>query len=229
MSEHLKPRRLCVVGATGLIGSRLIEAAIDRPDIRLVGVARREMALPRGARMEMLLAEPSGWTDAIAAARADVLVCALGTTWRKAGRNEAAFRAVDHDLVLACARAAKAEHIGHMIVVSSAGADRASRYPYLRVKAEMEDALLKIGLRRIDILRPGLLRGRRHERRPAERIAMHLSPVIDQFLRGGLRKYRSVSADTLVQSIFALSREKAGGRFVHEHDAIHYAIRRTGG
>lgn len=229
MSDHLKPRRLCVVGATGLIGSRLIAGAIDRPDIRLVGVARREVALPRGARMELLLAEPSGWADAIAAARADVLVCALGTTWRKAGRNEAAFRAIDHDLVLACARAAKSEHIGHMIVVSSAGADRASRYPYLRVKAEMEDALMKIGLRRIDILRPGLLRGRRHERRPAEKLAMHLSPVIDPFLWGGLRKYRSVSADTLVQSIFALSREKAGGRFVHEHDAIHYAIRRTGG
>ena len=229
MNEHLKPRRLCVVGATGLIGSRLIAGAIDRADIRIVGVARREMALPRGARMEMLLAEPAAWPDAIAAARADVLVCALGTTWRKAGKDEAAFRAVDHDLVLACARAARAEHIGHMIVLSSAGADLASRYPYLRVKAEMEDALLKVGLRRIDILRPGLLRGRRLERRPAERLAMHLSPVIDPFLRGRLRQYRSIAADTLVQSIFALSREKAGGRFVHDHDALHYAIRRSGG
>ncbi len=228
MSDHLKPRRLCLVGATGLVGSALIEAAVGRGDVRVIGVARREMPLPSGARMEMLLAEPAGWPDAIAAANASVLVCALGTTWRKAGRDEAAFRAVDHDLVLTCARAAKAAGIGHMIVVSSVGANRASRNTYLRVKAEMEDAVMRVGLRRVDILRPGLLRGRRRERRPAERLSMHLSPLVDRFLVGGLRQYRSIRVDTLVQSIFALAREKAGGRFVHDRDAMHYAIRRTG-
>lgn len=229
MSDHLKPRRLCLVGATGLVGSALIEAAVGRGDVRVIGVARREMPLPPGARMEMLLAEPAGWPDAIAAANASVLVCALGTTWRKAGRDEAAFRAVDHDLVLACARAAKAAGIGHMIVVSSVGANRASRHTYMRVKAEMEDAVMRVGLRRVDILRPGLLRGRRRERRPAERLAMHLSPLVDPFLMRGLRQYRSIRVDTLVQSIFALAREKAGGRFVHDRDAMHYVIRRTGG
>ncbi|MCC6827863.1 MAG: NAD(P)H-binding protein [Novosphingobium sp.] len=229
MSDHLKPRRLCLVGATGLVGRGLIEAAVGRGDIRVIGVARREMALPHGARMEMLLADPAGWPDAIAAANASVMVCALGTTWRKAGRDEAAFRAVDRDLVLSCAHAAKAAGIGHMIVVSTAGANRASRHPYLRVKAEMEDALMRVGLKRIDILRPGLLRGRRRERRPAERLAMHLGPLIDPFLMGGLRQYRSIRVDTLIQSIFALAREKAGGRFVHDHDAMHYVIRRTGG
>lgn len=229
MSDHLKPRRLCLVGATGLVGSALIEAAVGRGDVRVIGVARRETPLPPGARMEMLLAEPAGWPDAIAAANASVLVCALGTTWRKAGRDEAAFRAVDHDLVLACARAAKAAGIGHMIVVSSVGANRASRHTYMRVKAEMEDAVMRVGLRRVDILRPGLLRGRRRERRPAERLAMHLSPLVDPFLMRGLRQYRSIRVDTLVQSIFALAREKAGGRFVHDRDAMHYVIRRTGG
>jgi uncharacterized protein YbjT (DUF2867 family) len=229
MRDHLKPRRLCLVGATGLVGSALIEAAVGRGDVRVIGVARRETPLPPGARMEMLLAEPAGWPDAIAAANASVLVCALGTTWRKAGRDEAAFRAVDHDLVLACARAAKAAGIGHMIVVSSVGANRASRHTYMRVKAEMEDAVMRVGLRRVDILRPGLLRGRRRERRPAERLAMHLSPLVDPFLMRGLRQYRSIRVDTLVQSIFALAREKAGGRFVHDRDAMHYVIRRTGG
>lgn len=229
MSDHLKPRRLCLVGATGLIGAGVIDAAVGRSDIRVVGVARREMALPRGARMEMLLADPAAWPDAIAAANASVLVCALGTTWRKAGRDEAAFRAVDHDLVLTCARAAKAAGIGHMIVVSSVGADRASRYRLLRVKGEMEEAVQRVGLKRVDILRPALLRGPRRESRPAEWLAMRLNPLLDPFLTGGLRQYRSIRVDTVVQAIFALAREKAGGRFVHDHDAMRYVIRRTGG
>lgn len=223
----MKQTRICLVGATGLLGSRLIAQAVERPDMRIVGVARREMPLPSGARMEMLLAEPEGWDDAIAASNAKVLVCALGTTFDKAGRDEAAFRAVDHDLVLACAQGAKAAGIGHMIVVSSVGASRASRSLYLRVKAEMEDAVAKLGLKRLDIVRPGLLRGPRGERRPAERLAALLSPAIDMLLHGGLRRFRSIRADMLAQAIFALAAEKAGGRFVHEYDAIHRALHRT--
>lgn len=222
------PLRLCLVGATGLVGSRVIAGAVGRTDLRVIGVARREAVLPPGARMEMLLADTEGWPDAIAAANARVLVCALGTTWKKAGKDEAAFRAVDHDLVLACAKAAKAAGIGHMIAVSSVGADPAAKNRYLRVKGETEVALGKVGLKRLDILRPGLLRGPRAELRPAERIAMALAPALDLFLHGSLRRYRSIHADTVAEAVFALAREKAAGRFVHEHDAMLYAIRRAG-
>ena len=119
--------------------------------------------------------------------------------------------------------------IGHMIMVSSVGADRASRNFYLRVKGETEDALAKVGLARLDILRPGLIRGPRQERRPAEHIARLASPLTDLLLHGGFRRYRSMKADTLADAVFALAREKARGRFVHEYDAIRYAIRRARG
>ncbi len=225
----MKPTRICLVGATGLVGSQLIEAAVARPDFRIVGVARRETPLPPGARMEMLLAQPSGWGDAIAAANAKVLVCALGTTIRKQGGDQGAFLAVDHDLVVECARAARAAGIGHMIVLSSVGADRASRSFYLRVKGEVEDALAKLGFARLDILRPSLLRGPRAERRPAERAAMLASPLMDLLLHGGLRRFRSIRADVAAQAILALAKEKAKGRFVHDYDAMRYAIRRARG
>jgi len=225
----MKPVRICLVGATGLVGSRLIAAAVGREDMRIVAVARREVPLPPGARMEVLVAEPSGWADAIAASNASVLVCALGTTIRAQGGDQAAFRAIDHDLVLDCARAAKAAGIGHMILVSSVGADRASRTFYLRVKGETEDALAKLHFTRLDILRPALLRGARAERRPAERLAMILSPIADLCLHGGLRRFHSIKADVVAQAIMALAKEKAGGRFVHEYEAIRYAIRRARG
>jgi uncharacterized protein YbjT (DUF2867 family) len=226
MSE---PKRLCIVGATGLIGTAVIAQAVGAPDIRVTGIARREVALPAGAQMEMLLADPSGWDDAIAVARPDVFVCALGTTWAKAGQDKAAFRAIDYDLVLACARAAKAAGAGHMIVVSSVGASIAAKPFYLQVKGELEDALAKLHFRRLDILRPGLLRGEREgDRRPGERFASMISPLTDLFLHGGARKYRSIPAETVAAAILALARTKPGGRFVHEHDAMLYAIRRSG-
>ena len=222
------PKRIAVVGATGLIGSRLIQYGVGRSDFRIIGIARREAPLPKGARMELLVADPANWGDAIAAARADVLVCALGTTWAAAGKDEVAFRAVDQHLVLACAKAAKAAGIRQMIVISSVGADPMAKNFYLRVKGETEQALGKIGIPRLDILRPGLLRGPRGELRPAERLGMIASPFADLFLHGEFRKYRSIKADTVAQAIVGLTREKAAGRFVFEHDAIQRAARRAG-
>lgn len=220
---------ICLVGATGLIGWELIEQSVARDDFRLHAIARRAVPLPKGAKMVLVVAEPDEWPAAIAASGARVLVCALGTTWRKAGKDEAAFRAVDFDLVVACARAAKAAGIDHAIVVSSVGAHANSGRVYLRVKGEMEAALIKCGFRRLDILRPGLLRGAREESRPAERMAMLLSPLTDMLLRGNWRKFHSIGADVLARTIFALAKEKAGGRFFHEYDSMRRVLRRHGG
>lgn len=223
MSE---PLRLVLIGATGMVGRQVMARAVGRGDLRLTGVARREVPLPPGARMEMLLSDPSHWDDAIAAAQPQVAVIALGTTIRAVGGDKAAFRAVDHDLVVQCARAAKEAGARQLIVVSSVGASAASRNFYLSVKGETEDALAKLKFERLDIVRPGLLRGRREgPLRMGERIGMWLNPLVDPFLRGGWTKYRSISAAVLADAILALAGAKARGRFVHEHDALKRAIR----
>jgi len=220
-------KRLCLVGATGLVGRTVIERVVHQADVRLVAVARREIPLPEGARMEFLVADPSGWPDAIVAANARVLICALGTTMRKAGGDKDAFRAVDHDLVLLAAQAARDAGIDHAIVVSSAGADSSSGNFYLRTKGETETALGKLGFRRLDILRPGLLVGARQPRRPLEQLGMWFSPLTNLLLRGKYRAFHSIKALTVSDAILALAKEKADGRFTHDRDAMIRAIRRA--
>lgn len=223
MSE---PMRIALVGATGLIGHSLIELVSGREDVRLAGIARRETTLPKGARMEMFIADPDRWGDVIADLRPEVLVCALGTTWKKAGKNEAAFRAVDHDLVLQTARAAAECGVERMVSISSVGADAQAKNFYLRVKGETERGLMKIGFSRLDILRPGLLRGQRSgDRRALERLGILFSPVTDLFLRGKARQYRSVSAETVAEAVLALALRKAAGKFKHDNDGISRAAR----
>ncbi len=56
-----KPVRIALVGASGLIGMSLIRLAVGRSDLRIVAVARRELQLPPGARMEVLLADPASF------------------------------------------------------------------------------------------------------------------------------------------------------------------------
>ena len=220
------PVRIGLVGATGLIGRRVIEISSAGDDVRVVGIARREAALPKGARMEMFVADPEKWGEVLEAVRPRALICALGTTWKKAGKDEAAFRAVDQDLVVQTACAAKAAGIPNMVLVSSAAADVSAKSLYLRVKAETEKMVTDVGFKRLDILRPGLLRGaRQNDFRLLERAAMIASPVVDPMLSGSWEKFRSIDADTVVEAALGLALRNAAGRFTHDNEAMKRAAR----
>ena len=178
MSE---PMRIALLGATGMIGRRVMEKCVGRSDVRLAALARREAALPPGARMEMFVADPANWGEVFEAVRPRAAICALGTTWKKSGADETAFRTVDYDLVLATARAAKANGVERFVVVSSVGAAAGAKQFYLKVKGEMERDLAKVGFSRLDILRPGLLRGPRdNDRRPLERFGIMVGPAANR-------------------------------------------------
>lgn len=220
------PVRVALVGATGLVGRRVIEIASAGDEVRILGIARREAPLPQGARMEMFVSEPDKWGDVLDAVRPRALICALGTTWKKAGKDEAAFRAVDHDLVLATAEAAKRAGVPNMVLVSAAGADARSKTFYMRVKGETEEALSRIGFKRLDILRPGLLRGEREgDLRLAERAALIAAPLIDPLLSGSWERYRSIDASLVAEAALGLALRRAGGRFTHDNEAMRRAAR----
>jgi uncharacterized protein YbjT (DUF2867 family) len=220
------PVRIALVGATGLIGRRVIEIASEGDQVRILGIARREAPLPPGARMEMFVAEPAKWGDVLDAVRPRALICALGTTWKKAGRDEAAFRAVDHDLVLATAEAAKRAGIPNMVLLSAAGADKRSKALYMRTKGETEEAVSRIGFKRLDILHPGLLRGQREgDLRLAERAALIAAPLIEPLLSGKWEQYRSIDAGLVAEAALGLALRRAGGRFTHDNEAMRRAAR----
>lgn len=224
MSE---PHRIVLVGATGLVGRSVLQAAQAHPSLRLVALSRREAPAPAGGRMEMVVADPAQWDEAIHSLAPGAVICALGTTWRQAGRDEQAFRAVDLHLVARVASAAKAAGAGNFVLVSSVGADLASRAFYLRVKAEAEAAVSKLDFKRLDILRPGLLRGARGgDRRVLERLAILASPLTDHLLHGKRRGQRSIDARVVAAVALQFAREQGAGHFIHDNDGIRRAAGR---
>jgi len=221
-----RPERIALVGATGLIGRRCIAISSQSDTARIVGIARREMDLPPGARCEMFVAQPDKWGEVLEAVRPRTLICALGTTWKKSGRSEKAFRAVDQQLVLETAQAAHDANVPNLVLISAAGADAASKKFYFRVKGEVEKEVSNVGFSRLDILRPGLLRGpRSNDRRIGERLGIAFAPLIEPLLPAKYAGLRSVDADLVAEAALGLALRRAAGRFFHDNDAMKRAAR----
>ena len=218
MSE---PLRILLVGASGLVGRMVMGCAVGHSELRLVALSRREVPLPMGARMEMLLAPVDGWEKAFEAIRPDRVICALGTTIAKQEGDQSEFVSVDRDLVVQVAELSLQAGAKGFTVISSVGADPVSKNFYLSTKGSMEKALGKIALPRVDILRPGLLRGKRvNDLRPLEKLGSIAAPLANLALQGGKRKFRSIRAKDVADAALQSCFETARGRFVHEHDAL---------
>jgi uncharacterized protein YbjT (DUF2867 family) len=216
--------RIAIIGATGLVG-RALSSQLLLGGHEIHALVRRASGRS-DPRWHEHVSSPDAWPELVRELRPEVAISTLGTTMRAAG-SEAAFRAVDHDMVVRFAAAARDAGAGHMLVVSSVGAKQGSPSFYLALKAEMEEALSELRLDRLDIFRPGLLRGERGEdRRLGERIGIIVSPLTNLLLRGSLDRYAAIDADVVAAAIAAAAGETGPGVYIHDNRAIHRVARR---
>jgi uncharacterized protein YbjT (DUF2867 family) len=211
--------RIVMIGATGLVGSLLCDQILGRADAELHAIVRR----PSGraaARYREHVAPTEQWPGLVASIAADRAVSALGTTMRAAG-SKASFRAVDFSMVIGFGIAARSAGARQMVTVSSVGADPASSNFYLRTKGEMEQSLTGAEFERLDILRPGLLRGPRGgERRLGERLGIFASPLVNLFLLGRLDRYAAIDAADVAAAAAACLGRSEPGLHVHHNGEL---------
>jgi uncharacterized protein YbjT (DUF2867 family) len=157
------PRRrrvALVAGATGLVGRALIDVLLADSAVGKVHVLVRRKSPALGQRSGLHQHVVDYGAGIAALPPVEDAFCCLGTTIKAAG-SKGAFRAVDHDAVLAFARAARSAGATRLCVVSALGADARSGVFYNRVKGEMEAALATLGFPCVVIVRPSLLMGDR--------------------------------------------------------------------
>ncbi|MBI4346199.1 MAG: oxidoreductase [Elusimicrobia bacterium] len=205
-----------LAGATGLVGGECLRLLLESPAYsRVYAPARR--ALPPHPKLSALPAELAAPLPLDLAG--GHVFCALGTTYRKAGSAEA-FRAVDYGLVLALARAAADRGAARFLLVSSSGADAASRFLYPRVKGEAERAVAVLPFEAVSILRPSLLLGPRAEPRPAEAVGRALAPLLALLLVGPLRRWRPIEASVVARAMLTLAAADDRGARIVESDEL---------
>jgi uncharacterized protein YbjT (DUF2867 family) len=146
----------------------------------------------------------------------DSVICALGTTIRTAG-SQNAFRKVDYEYPLRIAGIARRHGASHFAIVSAIGADPQARTFYSRVKGNVEEGLKKFDFPVLTIVRPSFLMGERIESRPLETVARHLGVYLPL-------KWRSISVERVARALVTevLSNDTRGVNII-ENDALHRA------
>jgi len=212
-------RSALVAGATGLVGSHVLELLLADPEWSHVVTVGRRKPSQQHAKLEQRVLDLSELERVSDIPHVDDVFCCLGTTIKQAG-SQRAFRLVDHDFVVGLARAGLRAGATQVLLVSAIGADPESRVFYSRVKGETEAAIRKLPYRGIQIFRPSLLLGDRSEFRLGERIATLGASVLPALLFGRLRRYRPIQAATVAQAMVSIAKEAPRGPSVFEYDAM---------
>jgi uncharacterized protein YbjT (DUF2867 family) len=204
-------RTAVVAGATGLVGGRLLDLLLDDGCWdRVVSVGRRgvERSHPRLEQQVVDFARLGELPSC-----SDVFSC-LGTTIKVAGSQQA-FRAVDHDAVVALAGAAYRAGAERFLHVTALGASPRSRIFYNRVKGETERDVAASGVPSTVAFRPSMLDGERAERRTAESLGLVAMRVAGPLLG----RYRPTKvADLAAAMVSEAKAERRGHRVVEPQD-----------
>ena len=199
-----------VLGASGLVGKALVEQLCrDRRYQTVTCLVRKPLVKDffilnstDAVKVQPIVVNFEDLEDYQGYFGAEHIYVCLGTTIKKAG-NKSAFRKVDFEYVHIAAQLARAQRAISFVWISSVGANAKSNNFYLRVKGELENAIINMsGLDNACAVRPSLLLGEREEMRPAEKLANMLTPLLSPFMLGGLSKYKPVHvADVAAQMI----------------------------
>jgi uncharacterized protein YbjT (DUF2867 family) len=201
-------RTAVIAGASGLVGGHLLRLLLeDGSWDRVVSLGRRELDL-RHPRLEQQVVDFAELRDLPACATA---FSCLGTTINAAGSQEA-FRAVDHDAVVALAEAAHRAGAQQFLHVTALGASPGSRIFYNRVKGETERDVAASGVPATVAFRPSMLDGPRDETRPAERLGLLAMRAAGPMLG----RFRPTKVTDLAAAMVAEARSPGPGHRVVE-------------
>jgi uncharacterized protein YbjT (DUF2867 family) len=208
-----------IAGASGLIGSNLLEMLLQHPEYEeVLVITRRELPIVH-KKLVQLVIDFDNLAKHTAAINGHVLFSCLGTT-KSETPDEQLYRKIDYEYPLQLAQLAKKNGVKQFHLVSSLGANKSSSVFYLKLKGELEYKLQQFGFRALYIYQPSMLTGPRQRPRLADKLLGGLFQILNPILIGGLIKYRSIKGFTVANAMFKKSLDSATGTFIYTSDKI---------
>lgn len=207
-----QPMVALLAGASGFVGSRVLDALLEAPEVaRVFAVTRRALGSEH-PRLANRIVQFDHLERQLAGLKCQAAFCCLGARLGERERaEEEAVGRVDLGYTLAFARAAKAAGASRFVVISAAGADPGAKTACLRIKGELEQRLAALGFSALDILQPAIVLGWPRETRLIDVARRALMPLVNPLLVGPRTVHRGVPVRTAAAAMIGTLRSGRRG------------------
>ena len=212
-------RKALIAGATGAIGSVLLELLNDSDQyLEIHCIGRREPSIS-GEKIKAHIVSYDELDQLNFQHTIDDVFCTLGTTIKVAGSVES-FKKVDRDYVYQVGKLAKSLSVKTCSVISAIGANVQSPNFYSQTKGETEELLQSLGLVSLRLFRPSLLHGDRDEFRLKEAVGFIVLTIMSPLLQGPWKKYRAIHVEQVAKAMYESARQDYPAVHFFESDEI---------
>jgi len=208
-----------VIGATGLVGRQLVNLLLEDARYEKVKVFSRKTTGISSPKLEERIIDfcsVESWKEFVVG---DVLFSALGTTLSQAGSKGAQYK-VDFTFQYDFARIAALNGVPALVLVSSKGADTQSKFFYMRMKGELEEAVRTLNFSGCVILRPGPLAGKREDFRLAEKLGISAIRLLNKV--GLLKAYEPISGRQVAKAMIKSADFANNGFEIFQSETLFY-------
>lgn len=197
-------RTVTIIGASGLVGSHLLELLIKDPGTEKVIALVRKTFIHNSPKLEQHIIDfqdPRAYESHMAGVEA--VFVTVGTTNAKVDGDKDAYRKVDYNIPVYAAKAAAKLGVYGYYLVSASGADANNNNNfYFKLKGVTEEAVSEEQIPQLYIMRPSLILGDRKEKRIMERAAQVVMPMFSWAFAGSRSKYKPIQAAEIAGAMF---------------------------
>ena len=193
-------KKAILFGASGYIGSYLLQDLLNNPDYDQVTVVVRRDIKVKHPKLKMLLGDYHSLSKMKEEIVANDVFITLGTT-KKNTPNLEEYYQVDHDYPVLAAKIAKENGAKAVFMVTAIGANSKSKIFYSRTKGDAERDVLALDYEHTHIFQPSMILGTRSENRPSEKIFMKIFRVINPLFVGIISKYKGIEGRDVAKAM----------------------------
>ena len=205
-------------GGTGLTGGCILNLLKNDSDFKSIIVVSRKTFTHSSNKISNKVIDFSDTVEIESCIRKDSIVFScIGTTQAQVKGDKKKYREIDFDITLNIANACKKLNAKKFLFISSGGANSSSSNFYLKLKGEIEDAVIKTKNNSLFILRPSLLLGKRDNSRFMENIGQIIMPLFSILLPDSIK---AVKANTVAKCMLELSKSERSGLNIIENKEI---------
>lgn len=216
-------RTAMLFGATGLVGSEVLRTLLaSKIYAQVIAVTRRPVEVT-DVKLRNLVIDFQSLQIIENESFEDLFLC-MGTT-RARTPSQDEYRKIDFDIPVEAARVALANGATQVMIVTAVGANKNSRFLYVRLKGELEDAIAAMPFRACHIFRPSMLVGRRRGARWFESVIGDASFAVAPLFVGSLRRYRPIQGSMIARAMVTAAVAGSQGTFIYEYGEMAALLR----